>query len=87
MKTFARFTGWILIVFGILIIVVALAFGFIGGLRDLLRVAGTFPAGRGIGPTGLLSLILLLGYGLLVSGVGQGLHLLAGIASRPQLAQ
>ncbi len=86
MKTFARFTGWILIVFGILIIFGTLTLGFIGGLRDVLRVAGTIPAGRGVGAVGLLSLLLLLGYGLLVRGVGQGLHLLAGIASRPHLA-
>ena len=73
----------ILIVFGLLIIVSSLSTGAIGGLRDLLRVAGTMPVGRGAGVAGLLSILFFLGHGLLVTGLGEGLYLLADLASRP----
>lgn len=69
----------ILIVFGLLIIVSAFTVGAIGGLRNLLGVAGTVPTGRGAGVAGLLFILFFLGHGLLVTGLGEGLYLPADL--------
>ncbi len=86
MKTLARITGVILIVLGILTIVSALALGVVGGVRDALRLAGSLPAARGAGLTAFVVLSVFLGHGVLLAGVGQGLWLLADIASRSHLS-
>ncbi len=82
MKTFARITAVLLIIFGILIVLAVIALGLIGAFREVLRLTGTLPPAHGAGLAGLVSLLFFLGYGLLVTGMGQGLYLLAGIASR-----
>ncbi len=72
--------------FGPLIILSAVSLGVLGGIRDALRLAGSLPAGRGVGVTGLLLLLFFLGYGLLVTGMGEGLFLLANLTDHPHLA-
>ncbi len=86
MRTLARITAVILVIVGILIILSTLSLAVIGAFRDALRLEGTLPAGRGVGLAGVLSLLFFLGYGILVMGMGQGLYLLADLASRPRLA-
>ncbi len=86
MKTFARITGALLIVFGLLIVLGAISLGVLGGLRDALRLAGALPAGRWAGLTGLLFLLFFLGYGLRVTGMGQGPFLIADLSARRPLA-
>ncbi len=86
MKTFARIAGALLIVFGLLIVLGSISLGVLGGIRDALRLAGSLPAARGAGLTGLLFLLFFLGYGLLVTGIGEGLFLIADLSARPPLA-
>ncbi len=81
MKTWARITGVLLIVFGLSIVLSAIAFGILGGIRDALQFAGSMPTGRGLGLAGLLLLLFYLGNGLLVTGMGQGLYLLTNPSS------
>jgi len=73
-------------VFGLLIVVSSLTIGAIGRLRDLLRVAGTVPPGRGAGVARLPFTLFFLGYGFLVAGLGEGPYLLADFVSRPCMA-
>lgn len=86
MKTLARITGVTLMALGLLTIVGALILGILGGAREALRVAQSFPVGRGPGLTGLLELLFVIGHGLLLAGVGEGLWLLANIGSAPRSA-
>lgn len=85
MKTLARITGVILSVLGLLVIVSALILGVIGGGRDALHIAGSPPVSLRAGATALPLLVLMLGHGVLLAGVGEGLCLLADLASRPRL--
>ncbi len=82
MKTFARITGVILIALGLLFIVLALVFGVLGGVRDVMRLAGSLPVSPRAGLTGVLLLVLAFGHGVLLAGVGEALVLLANLASR-----
>jgi hypothetical protein len=85
MITIARITAIILIVLGLLVILSGLAAGALGVLHAGARAVGlqnSAPRLGGIG--GLLLVIISLIQGLLVLGAGQGLYLLAGLASRPR---
>ncbi len=86
MKTIARITAIILIVLGILVMLGGIATGIGGALhfgQRALNGSGTAPARTGglLGGTALA--IILFIQGVMVIATGEGLYLLADLASRP----
>ncbi len=83
MNTLARITGVILIALGLLVIAAAPTLAVLGGVRDVLRLAGSLPVAPRAGLIGLLVLAVALGHGFLLAGVGEALWLLSSGASGP----
>jgi hypothetical protein len=92
MKTFARITAVILIIFGILVMLGGLTTGVIGIVRAGSRALGAAPlqpalraAGGGLlfgGLGGLILVIFIVIQGLMIVATGEGLFLLANLAGK-----
>ena len=82
MKTFARITVIVLIVTGILILFGGIGLGVTGVVRSLTHANVTTTPVRASGANGLLLLAFIFVEGLMVIATGEGLFLLAGIASK-----
>jgi hypothetical protein len=82
MNTIARITAVVLIILGILVMLGGLALGVTGAVRSILGVASAARPLRETGVAGLLLVAYIFTHGLLVTGAGEGLYLLAGIASK-----
>jgi hypothetical protein len=90
MKTLARITAVILIIFGIIIMLSGLTLGVVGIVRTEsralgatavqpgLRVAGGMLGGLG----GLILVIFIVIQGLMIIATGEGLYLLANISAK-----
>ena len=91
MKTFARITAVILIIFGILVMLGGLTMGVIGIVRAGSRALGAAPlqpalraAGGGLfgGLGGLILVIFIVIQGLMIVATGEGLFLLANLSEK-----
>jgi len=91
MKTLARITAIILIIFGILVMLGGLTMGVIGIVRTGSRTLGAAPlqpalraAGGGLfgGLGGLILVIFIVIQGLMIVASGEGLFLLANLSER-----
>ena len=91
MKTLARITAVILIIFGILVMLGGLTMGIIGIVRAGSRALGTVPlqpapraAGAGVfgGLGRLILVIFIVIQGLMIVASGQGLFLLASLSEK-----
>ena len=91
MKTFARITAVILIIFGILVMLGGLTTGVIGIVRAGSRALGAAPlqpalraAGGGLfgGLGGLILVIFIVIQGLMIVATGEGLFLLANLSEK-----
>ena len=91
MKTLARITSVILIIFGILVMLSGLTIGVIGIVRAGGRALGATPlqpglrvAGGGLfgGLAGLILLIFVLIQGSMIVATGEGLYLLANVTEK-----
>ena len=91
MKTFARITAVILIIFGILVMLGGLTTGVIGIVRAGSRALGATPlqpapraTGGGLfgGLGGLILVIFIVIQGLMIVATGEGLFLLANLSER-----
>ena len=91
MKTFARITAVILIIFGILVMLGGLTLGVIGIARAGSRTLGAAPlqpvlraVGGGLfgGLGGLILVIFILIQGLMIVATGEGLFLLANLSEK-----
>jgi hypothetical protein len=91
MKTLARITAIILIIFGILVMLGGLTMGVIGIVRAGSRTLGAAPlqpalraAGGGLfgGLGGLILVIFIVIQGLMIVASGEGLFLLANLSER-----
>jgi hypothetical protein len=91
MKTLARITAVILIIFGILVMLGGLTLGVIGIVRAGSRALGAAPlqpalraASGGLfgGLGGLILVIFIVIQGLLIVATGEGLFLLANLSEK-----
>jgi len=91
MKTLARITSVILIIFGILVMLSGLTMGVIGIVHAGSRALGATPlqpglrlAGGGLfgGLGGLILVIFILIQGLMIVATGEGLYLLANVTEK-----
>ena len=91
MKTLARITAVILIIFGILVMLGGLTMGIIGIVRAGSRALGAAPlqpalraASGGLfgGLGGLILVIFIVIQGLMIVATGEGLFLLANLSER-----
>ncbi len=91
MKTFARITAVILIIFGILVMLSGLTMGVIGIVRAGSRALGAAPlqpalraASGGLfgGLGGLILVIFIVIQGLMIVATGEGLFLLANLSEK-----
>jgi len=91
MKTLARITAVILIIFGILVMLGRLTMGIIGIVRAGSRALGAAPlqpalraASGGLfgGLGGLILVIFIVIQGLMIVATGEGLFLLANLSER-----
>ena len=91
MKTLARITAVILIIFGILVMLGGLTMGVIGIVRAGSRALGAAPlqpalraAGGGLfgGLGGLILVIFIVIQGLMIIATGEGLFLLANLSEK-----
>ena len=91
MKTLARITAVISIIFGILVMLGGLTMGIIGIVRAGSRALGTVPlqpaqraAGGGMfgGLGGLILVIFIVIQGLMIVATGEGLFLLASLSEK-----
>ncbi|MGA7192914.1 MAG: hypothetical protein WBW94_04720 [Anaerolineales bacterium] len=91
MKTLARITAVILIIFGIIIMLSGLTLGVVGIVRTGSRALGATPiqpglrvAGAGMftGLGGLILVIFIVIQGLMIIATGEGLYLLANISAK-----
>ena len=91
MKTLARITAIILIIFGILVMLGGLTMGVIGIVRAASRAVGAAPLQPGLrvaggalfgGLGGLILVIFILIQGLMIVATGERLYLLAGLSEK-----
>jgi len=91
MKTLARITAVILIVFGIIIMLSGVTLGVVGIVRAGSRALGATPiqpglrvAGAGMlgGLGGLILVIFIVIQGLMIIATGEGLYLLANVSEK-----
>ncbi len=91
MKTLARITAVILIIFGIIVMLGGLTMGVIGIVRAGSRALGAAPvqpglhiAGGGMlgGLAGLILVIFIVIQGLMIIATGEGLYLLANVSEK-----
>ena len=91
MKTFARITAVILIIFGILVMLSGLTMGVIGIVRAGSHALGAAPlqpalraASGGLfgGLGGLILVIFIVIQGLMIVATGEGLFLLANLSEK-----
>lgn len=89
MKTLARITAVILIIFGILVMLSGLTMGVIGIVRAGSRALGATPIQPGLrvagalsGLGGLILVIFILLQGLMIIATGEGLFLLADLSGK-----
>ena len=87
MKTLARITTIVLVIFGILAMLGGMTMGVVGVIRAGVRALSAAPivpgaclAGSGLG--GLASLILVFIQGLMCLAAGEGLYMLANMAGK-----
>jgi hypothetical protein len=92
MKTLARITAVILIIFGIIIMLSGLTLGVVGIVRTESRALGATPVQPGLrvagaggmlgGLGGLILVIFIVIQGLMIIATGEGLYLLANISAK-----
>ena len=82
MNTIARITAVVLIVLGILVMLSGLALGVTGTLRAILGTTSAVRPIRGAGLAGILLVAYIFTQGLMVTGAGEGLYLLARLESK-----
>ena len=91
MKTLARITAVILIIYGILIMLGGLSMGIIGIVRAGSRALGAVPfqpalraadGGLFAGLGGLILVIFIVIQGLMIVATGEGLFLLASLSEK-----
>ncbi len=91
MKTLARITAVILIIFGIIVLLGGLTLGVIGIVRAGSRALGATPLQPGLRVTGvglfgglggLILVIFIVIQGLMIIATGEGLYLLANVSEK-----
>jgi len=91
MKTLARITAVILIIFGIIVMLSGVTLGVVGIVRAGSRALGATPiqpglrvAGAGMlgGLGGLILVIFIVIQGLMIIATGEGLYLLANVSEK-----
>ena len=92
MKTLARITAVILIIFGIIVMLSGVTLGIVGIVRAGSRALGATPIQPGIrvagaggmlsGLGGLILVIFIVIQGLMIVATGEGLYLLAKLSEK-----
>ena len=89
MKTLARITATVLIIFGILVLLSGVTLGVIGIVRATSHALGGFAPGVRVAGAGALNgldgsilIVFVLIQGLMIIATGEGLYLLAKIANQ-----